>query len=125
MIKATIAATLLSLAATSASAGMLTCKQSKLSASGFTSVAAAQSWFPKNFKIQIKGDEALSDVYGKGTVTTSKGRKHIKFVTATSDGKRTAINVTFIERTKRYTAGLAAMAGFVQTPRSQGKCSVS
>ena len=102
MHKVIIAAALLSLTATSVSAEMLTCRQSKLSASGFSSIAAAQSWFPKAFKIAIKGEEAISDVYGKGTVTTSKGRKHIKFVTATADGKRTSINVTFIERTKRY-----------------------
>lgn len=120
-----LASALFGLVATSVSAELLTCRQSSLSTSGFTSTKAAQSWFPKTFKVAIKGKEAISDVYGKGTVSTNGGRKTITFVTATSDGKRTSIIMTYIQRSGRYTASLGALARYNQTPGSRGKCKVS
>lgn len=113
------------LAATGASAETLKCRQTSLSSSGFTSTKAAQSWFPKTFSVAIKGNEAISDTYGKGTVSEQGGRKHITFVTATSNGKRTEIKMTYIPRSGRYTASLGALARYNQTPGSRGKCTRS
>ncbi len=125
MMKPILAAALLAIAATSVSAETLKCRQSSLSASGFTSTRAAQAWFPKTFSVAIKGSEAISDVYGKGTVSEEGGRKFITFVTATSNGKRTEIKMTYIPRSGRYTASLGALARYNQTPGSRGKCSRS
>lgn len=125
MKKTLFAALLFGLSATSVSAELLNCRQSSLSSSGFTSTKAAQSWFPKNFQVAIKGKEALSNVYGKGTVVENDGRKTITFVTAMSNGKRTEIVMTYIVRSGRYTASLGALARYSQTPGSRGKCKVS
>ena len=111
--------------ATTASAEMLTCKRSKLSANGFKNKSAAESWFPRNFRIQLNGEEALSDLYGRGTVARDKGRMHISFVTAASNNLRTIVRITYIERSNRYTARLGANANYAQTPGARGKCAVS
>lgn len=111
--------------ATGASAKTLHCTQTSISASGFSSLEAAQSWFPKNFVMQIDGDKVNSDPYGLGTVETSKGRKKIVFVLASSTNIRTELKVTFIEKTSKYTARLGGKAGYTQTPGARGKCKVS
>jgi hypothetical protein len=120
-----LVAILLCLCATTASAEILTCKQTKLSSSGFSTVKAAQSWFPKNFKIGIKGDEAISDVYGKGTAVQEGGRTNVTFVLAASNGQRTRILFTFVEKSKRFAVRLGGQSGYVQTAGSTGKCAVS
>lgn len=116
---------LFSLCATTASAEILTCQQTKLSSSGFATVKAAQSWFPKNFKIGIKDGEAISDVYGKGTAADSNGRTTATFVLAASNGQRTRVQFTFVQKSKRYSVRLGGQSGYMQTPGSTGRCSVS
>ncbi len=125
MISKTLTAILFCLCATTVSAEILTCKQTKLSSSGFATVKAAQSWFPKNFKIGINGDEAISDVYGKGTATSANGRTNAVFVLAASNGQRTRILFTYVKKTKRFAIRLGGQSGYIQTPGSTGKCAVS
>ena len=67
MIKTALTAAAFSLLASAASAELLTCKTTQVSKSGFVNLAAAQSWFPEEFKIRISGEEAVSDFYGQGT----------------------------------------------------------
>ena len=125
MIK-TIAMTLaFCVVASAASAEMLRCKRSSISSNGFKNAEAADSWFPKSFAIRIDGDEAVSDVYGLGTVEESKGRKKITFVSASSTNVRTDVRITFIQKTSRYTAKLITTGRYAQTPGARGKCSLS
>lgn len=124
-MKYLIATFILCLCATSVSAEILDCRQTSLSTNGFKSKKAAQSWFPKRFKIQIDGEKALSDVYGMGTVSERSGRKIVTFVTATAKGRRTQIIVTYIPKSSRYSARLGALARYAQTPGAKGKCRLS
>ncbi len=124
MISRYLFAAALCFAASGASAEVLVCKQSSISSSGFNSIAAAQSWFVKEFAIEIRGNEARSNVYGLGTVEDDKGRKRITFVSASSTNVRTDVQVTFIPKTSVYTQRLVTTGNYAQTPGARGKCVV-
>ena len=124
-MKAFIATLALCIVASGASAEILTCKQTRLSMTGFKNAEAARSWFPKTFKIQIDGEDAVSDFYGLGTATESKGRKKVSFISATSTNLKTEVKFTFIEKTSIYTAKLAGKHGYQDIPGAKGKCRVS
>ena len=125
MLRLCIATIILCFSISTASAEVLRCVQETLSSNGFKNRKAAESWFPKKFAIKIDGEEAVSDVYGLGTVQVSSGRKKITFVSASSTNVRTDVRVTFIEKSSRYTARLVTTGQYAQTPGARGKCKLT
>ena len=125
MIKTALTAAAFSLLASAASAELLTCKTTQVSKSGFVNLAAAQSWFPEEFKIRISGEEAVSDFYGQGTAKIKSGRTYITFVLASSKNTKTKVKLTFIPKTAKFVGRLNSPGNYAQTPGASGSCTVS
>lgn len=125
MNKSFLVAFVLSFLSSTAWAEVLACKQTKLSSSGFNSISAAQSWFPKTMKLDIRGDEVFSDFYGRGKVSEENGRQSFIFVLASSGGDKVTLLITHILRNGRYTARLGGKNGYTSVPGAVGRCKSS
>lgn len=116
---------ILSLAASSASAETLRCNTGHVSKTGFTNLAAARSWFPEDFSINISGEQAVSDFYGRGIVKNKGSRVYIDFVLASSKDVKTIVKLTFIPKSGKFVGRLKSDGYFQQTPGASGSCTVS
>ncbi|MEM8979270.1 MAG: hypothetical protein AAGD04_07290 [Pseudomonadota bacterium] len=106
---------------TAATADIYECNRTRMSTDGFNSRSAAENWFPKTSKLQIVGDKAGSDYYGKGTVVEKDGR-FIATFPIDFEGVVNSVSVTFIPRTNRYSVRLNTGGNYMQTVGAGGKC---
>ncbi len=104
---------------------ILSCNRTKISSTGFSSMDVAEGWFPEKFQLRLIGSEAYSDRFGKGSVKETNGRKKITFVLAASGGLRTAVKITYIEKTSIYVTRLDLPGGYQQNSGARGTCSLS
>ncbi len=107
-----------------AGAQTLDCQQTRISKGGFTTLGAAQSFFPETHRVQIDGDRVRSDFYGNGYVKSSGNRTTLSFPIELNDGTTIEINMTWIRKNNRYTVRFASGAGYEQVKGAAGQCAV-
>ncbi|MEM9250700.1 MAG: hypothetical protein AAGB05_18680 [Pseudomonadota bacterium] len=107
-----------------AAAQTLDCQQTRISKGGFTTLSAAQSFFPESQRYVINGDRVRSEFYGNGYVSTKGDRTILTFPIALQDGTSIDINMTWIRKNNRYSIRFASGAGYEQVKGAAGQCAV-
>lgn len=104
------------LSAGGAQAQIYDCARTHLSAAGFTSSAAAASWFPEQIAFSVTGDTAESGL-GQGTVEPDGNRLLITF-----DADGTDYKIRLFPTKNRASVWVDSGAGYVQATPSSYSC---
>jgi len=118
LLKLAVAASLIG---TSAVADIYECERTYLNQNGFETRSGAESWHPKELVVEIKGDAALSDYFGEGTVEDRGARLFISFP-AVIPGVVTGVTMTIIKKNNRYSQRIETGGAYVQVGGAGGKC---
>ncbi|MEM8979271.1 MAG: hypothetical protein AAGD04_07295 [Pseudomonadota bacterium] len=98
------------------------CERTRMSTSGFTSQAAAASWFHETVTLKVDGSRAFSSRYGEGVAEDLGKRLKLSFDETSAAGTKVIITYTIIKKNNRYIQKHISPSGFSQSPGAGGKC---
>ena len=100
------------------------CERIRLDSTGFTTPAAAESWFKKNVTINADLSQKTASAYGQTTdlwVREDNKRMKTSFILKTRDGRRLALTFVFLANGEVH-SDLSAQGGYQSTGGGVYKC---
>jgi hypothetical protein len=100
------------------------CDRIRLDSTGFTTKAAAASWFRKNVIINADLSQKTASAYGQTTdlwVREDNKRMKTSFILKTRDGRRLALTFVFLANGEVH-SDLSAQGGYQSTGGGVYKC---
>lgn len=115
----------MALLALPAAGQIIVCQRSSVDQAGFTTLSAAEAWFPAQTYYEIAGDRVLQSTYGPGTVgADAYGRKLLRFELEGSGGT-IRVMTRYAPETGRYSTTIDPGGRYVQISGARGTCLVA
>ena len=102
----------------------LYCERIRLDASGFTTRAAAESWFNKNVTIKADLNQKTASAYGQTTdlwIREDSKRMKTSFILKAGNGQRLALTFVFLANGEVH-SDLSSRGGYQSTGGGVYKC---